>query len=812
MGTVKELTLFILAWQSMFRIANAAIAILLKFVSLVLLHLATVVKSEYIASIAKLFPTSFEKARKLVSFSQDPFQQLVCCPKCFAVYNLDECIEKRGSRQFAIECSSCEFPLHPMVSHRGTCKKLLMKLVKIGKKEVLKPIKTYCYKPLINSLTELLSKPDIAEACCEWKNRYSTDNLYSDVYDGNIWKEFMDNGFFSSPHSYGLILNIDWFQPFEHSLYSIGVIYMAVLNLPRHIRYKVENVIICGLIPGPKEPSQNINSFLEPLIVELQQLWKGVEVLLPTGKVILKAALLCVACDSPAMRKTAGFVAHNALKGCFKCTKSFPTALFSEKPDYSGFNRDNWGKRTHVQFRNAAFEYKHSKTAKSRCEVVKAHGVRFTVLLNLPYYDAIRFTIIDPMHNLLLGSAKRFMNLLKKDKIDFHVLQNAVDNFIVPSGIGRIPRKVVSEFANFKAEEWKNWVLIYSLISLKPVIDEIKYNLWVSFVQACSLVCSRAITREAIDVADQLILQYCTCFEEVFGKDNCYPNLHMHCHIKDCLLDHGPASSFWLFGFERLNGVLGNVHTNHQSVELQLFRKFVSKQHVYSMQWPNMELTTPLKSLINSLKPNTDVTHCGGLFRHLVDNSDFDSFIAANNVCRLLPPVKQRSFAPEEISLINELLSSHFGTKFKKTLILHKYSKSMIFNGDVYGSYNSRQKNNSLVIVRLKNTLGILCQCPCFIIDFVQCNVVLLEDTNEIVTTECRFVKVIPLIEHGDQHAYPKPVEIWQKPPDVEDDRTCFFVASSSVQCRCAHYPNINKTDPSLIGVVPCNPYAGVNY
>ena len=73
-----------------------------------------------------------------------------------------------------------------------------------------------------------------------------------------------------------------------------------------------------------------------------------------------------------------------------------------------------------------------------------------------------------------------------------------------------------------------------------------------------------------------------------------------------------------------------------------------------------MELTTPLKSLINNLKPNTDVTHCGGLFRHLVDSSDFDSFIAANNVCRLLPPVKQRSFAPEEMSLISELLSSHF--------------------------------------------------------------------------------------------------------------------------------------------------------
>ena len=69
-----------------------------------------------------------------------------------------------------------------------------------------------------------------------------------------VWKKFESEGFFSQPHSYGLILNIDWFEPFEHSIYAVGVIFIAILNLPRHIRYSQENVLICGLIPGPKEP------------------------------------------------------------------------------------------------------------------------------------------------------------------------------------------------------------------------------------------------------------------------------------------------------------------------------------------------------------------------------------------------------------------------------------------------------------------------------------------------------------------------------------------------------------------------------
>ena len=54
------------------------------------------------------------------------------------------------------------------------------------------------------------------------------------------------------------------------------------------------------------------------------------------------AALLCVSCDSPAMRKIAGFVGHNAVKGCYKCMKSLATASFGEKPDYSVFDHENW--------------------------------------------------------------------------------------------------------------------------------------------------------------------------------------------------------------------------------------------------------------------------------------------------------------------------------------------------------------------------------------------------------------------------------------------------------------------------------------
>lgn len=64
----------------------------------------------------------------------------------------------------------------------------------------------------------------------------------------------------------GLALNIDWFNPFEHTQDSFGTIYLTILNLPREQRYKIVNTILVGLMPGPTEPKR-ISPFLDPLMM-----------------------------------------------------------------------------------------------------------------------------------------------------------------------------------------------------------------------------------------------------------------------------------------------------------------------------------------------------------------------------------------------------------------------------------------------------------------------------------------------------------------------------------------------------------------
>jgi len=45
------------------------------------------------------------------------------------------------------------------------------------------------------------------------------------------------------------------------------------------------------------------------------------------------------------------------------------------------------------------------------------YGVCYSVLTDLPLFEPIRFPVIDPMHNLLLGTSKHVMNLWINKKI-----------------------------------------------------------------------------------------------------------------------------------------------------------------------------------------------------------------------------------------------------------------------------------------------------------------------------------------------------------------------------------------------------------
>ena len=96
-----------------------------------------------------------------------------------------------------------------------------------------------------------------------------------------------------------------------------------------------------------------------------------------------------------------------------------------------------------------------------------------------------------------------------------------------------------------------------------------------AFVIACSLLCTTLVKLRDLGIAHDHLLKFCKELKKIYGKRRVTPNMHLHMHLADCVLDYGPVYGFWLFSFERYNGILGKYPTNNKSVELQMMRKFI---------------------------------------------------------------------------------------------------------------------------------------------------------------------------------------------------------------------------------------------
>ncbi|XP_067230067.1 uncharacterized protein [Chanodichthys erythropterus] len=278
----KPEDLLIKSWQSTFKISDNAITSLLLCIKQFMMIMGNVLCANSLTAFASIIPKTLFSLRKWTGILRDNFLQYVVCPKCMAVYMLTETYELRwDGTKVCKTCGHIPFYNHPhqRSALRKKCGSALLRKAKYSNgKEYVDPIRSYCYKSVVQSLEELVKRPGFEEKCEEWRKRKIPEGVLGDVYDGQIWQDYQYvNGepFLAEPNNLALMLNVDWFQPFKDAPYSVGAIYLVVLNLPREDRFKEENMILVGLIPGPKEPSLNINAFLDPLFDELQELWHG---------------------------------------------------------------------------------------------------------------------------------------------------------------------------------------------------------------------------------------------------------------------------------------------------------------------------------------------------------------------------------------------------------------------------------------------------------------------------------------------------------------------------------------------------------
>lgn len=336
----------------------------------------------------------FDLDPRIVSYLQ--------CPSCYALYTYTGTGTTCHSPDVAQNCTYQQTP------ESEPCGVPLWMDRRIGDRVLKVPRRKYIHQSLKEWVGRILTRSGVEDMFEQSYHQQPTERM-TDVWDSPLLRNFhdVDDTPFFEKHGDELriafSLGADGFHPLRSleakQTMSATAIYMVVLNFPPHLRYKYRNMYLAGVIPGPGKPSlTQINHALSLLVQELLEFWRGVfftrTFKFPSGR-FSKGALVALVCDMLAARQMAGFGSATSTLFCTFCALTIQ--------DIENLQKDTWPERTFHRHLECAREWRDSQNERDRERLFRLHGIRWSALLVLPYWNPILFTVPDSMHAEYLG-------------------------------------------------------------------------------------------------------------------------------------------------------------------------------------------------------------------------------------------------------------------------------------------------------------------------------------------------------------------------------------------------------------------------
>ncbi|QRW17362.1 Transposase family tnp2 [Rhizoctonia solani] len=296
------------------------------------------------------------------------------------------------------------------------------------------PQKTFTYIPLIPQLQALYCSLRMCEAMQYRHNYKRNKDTIEDYFDGNQYCELLGTyvtvdgeqkpfKFFADWREIALALSTDGMCPFKRRKNSCWPLILINLNLPPNQRTHLENLVCVGVIPGPKSP-KNLGSFLWPLIDELLQLASGVSAVDVSTKQLfsLRAHLLAVFGNIPAITKLLDFVGHNGRFPCRFClmsaiqgaTAGGGTHLYCplHRKEEPFFDPMKLPARTHQECIEQGLTVLQAQTSNAQSKLATATGVKgVSSLARLPSISIPASFPIDIMHMIFINIIPQLIDI-----------------------------------------------------------------------------------------------------------------------------------------------------------------------------------------------------------------------------------------------------------------------------------------------------------------------------------------------------------------------------------------------------------------
>ncbi|KAL4592062.1 hypothetical protein LXL04_005042 [Taraxacum kok-saghyz] len=256
-------------------------------------------------------PVSLYQAKKIMCAMDLEIERIHACP--------NDCMLYRNEHANLHECITC-----------GTSRYLRKKQTEYNSdvKKNAPPAKLLWYLHIIPRLKRLFANANDAKLLRWHAEERKRDGKMRHVADSPQWRnidhEFEEFGDEIRNIRFGL--SADGINAFRNmsSRHSTWPVLLCIYNLPPWLCMKRKYIMMSLLIQGPKQPGNDIDVFLAPLIEDMKKLWNsGVEVYDAYKKenFELRAMIYCTISDFPAYANLSGY-STKGKKACPVCEEN----------------------------------------------------------------------------------------------------------------------------------------------------------------------------------------------------------------------------------------------------------------------------------------------------------------------------------------------------------------------------------------------------------------------------------------------------------------------------------------------------------
>ncbi|XP_071712201.1 uncharacterized protein [Rutidosis leptorrhynchoides] len=210
------------------------------------------------------------------------------------------------------------------------------------------PAKLLWYLPIIPRLKKLFANEKDAKLLRWHAEDRKNDGKMRHVADSHQWKNFDKDfeEFGDEIRNIRFGLSSDGINPFRDlsSRHSTWPVLLCIYSLPPWLCMKRKYIMMSLFIQGPKQPGNDIDIYLQPLVDEMMELWStGIHVYDAYKKEYfqLRAMLFCTINDFPAYGNLSGY-STKGKKACPICEENTHSIWLTncKKPAFMGHRRE----------------------------------------------------------------------------------------------------------------------------------------------------------------------------------------------------------------------------------------------------------------------------------------------------------------------------------------------------------------------------------------------------------------------------------------------------------------------------------------